>query len=76
MSDGAAKTEGLRGTRRLSRRPGERMVTEVATWGTAEAFGRRAAAPNAIARDARFAAPTGSWSAPPGAFARQLRFLG
>ena len=52
------------------------MATEVATWGTVEAFGRRAAAPNAIARDARFAAPTGSWSAPPGAFARQLRFLG
>ena len=62
VSVDAAKTEGLRGARWLSRRPGERMASEVATWGTAEAFGRRAAEPNAIARDARFAAPTGSWS--------------
>ena len=76
VSGGAAKTEGLRGAWRLSRRPSERRATEVATWEAGETFGRRAAAPNAIARDARFAAPTGSWSAPPGAFARQLRFLG
>ncbi len=43
---------------------GQTKANEWSAWSPAEAFGRIGAVPHAIAHDARFAATTGSWSAP------------